>query len=633
MTLGRRSLAFWIGAVLVVALFAAPLVVGLNEPEMRNDEAIYSYAVERILDTGEWLTPRSIPTDEAFLEKPPLKFWIVAAGIKSGLLPNSDAGLRWFDGLFGGIALFYVFLLGCRLSGPTCGVIAVLTLFTIDPLLFEHGLRSNNMEASVFLCYCGGIYHFVRWVEDEPGPRRRWQPVWVALYFVLGFMTKFVAAVFLPMVGVAALAWRPGGVAIVRERWRDWVLPAALVVLTVTPWFIYESRVNGEFFWNTIFGVHVFKRFTSWLDPSHLHPWHYYFSQTWDEVGFSRGQLIVGAGLIRLAVAAFRGESWLARVVFLWGVLPTALISIGTSKLLHYAYPFWPPIGLGAGLVFAWLLDEVERRSPAITARLSLLLPKRAATWSSGGTRVRAVLLALAGLMLAIAFWTVLVDPVHLEIGGVTLYRNSSFLRPAFIAVVLLWIAGQSRTVLRLVAAFVLALALPLQTYMDKVHRIGRVDHPIREARDCINRVEAAGAFAGRGVMNASVDELHHSFYFYLWRTGPWVNAPQFSKDDTLARLTTPGQQAPVLVSKPDYEALAATLTPLPPSPAAGTATPDTVALDDPQADLRATLTKNAVTFDDNVAMLLPGPFGVCAAPMFAADGKPIWRRPSPTDK
>ena len=54
--------------------------------DIRNDEAIYDYAVDRILETGEWLTPRSSTLDGPFLEKPPLKFWIVAGAIKSGLL-------------------------------------------------------------------------------------------------------------------------------------------------------------------------------------------------------------------------------------------------------------------------------------------------------------------------------------------------------------------------------------------------------------------------------------------------------------------------------------------------------------------------------------------------------------------
>ncbi len=458
-----RGATFWLGLLLVLGLFALPLLVGLNEPEMRNDEAIYSYAVERILDTGNWLTPRSIPNDGPFLEKPPLKFWITAAGIKSGLLPNNDKGLRWFDALFGGIAFVYIFLIGCRLSGPTCGVVAVLVLFTLDPLLFEHGLRSNNMEASLFLAYCGGLYHFIRWTESDPG-RGRLHAFIIAGYFALAFMTKFVAALFLPMIAMVALLWRPGGWTMARRRWPEWVLPALGVIVVTAPWFIYQSRVHADEFWQTIFGVHVFKRFTAWLDPGHLHPWHFYFTQTWLEIGASHSQVLVGLGLVRLAVAAVRNESWVARLVLVWGLLPTALISAGTSKLLHYEYPFWPLVGLSAGFAFAWILAEVERHGPAISEWFARLRPRRAAVLSQRSHRVRAVLIGIASVAFALALWTAFVGAVRIEIGGTTIFRNSSFLRPAFVGAVLLWLVQQTRTVLRLVAAFGLALLLPLST-------------------------------------------------------------------------------------------------------------------------------------------------------------------------
>jgi len=222
------------------------------------------------------------------------------------------------------------------------------------------------------------------------------------------------------------------------------------------------------------------------------------------------------------------------------------------------------------------------------------------------------------------ALWTLVIAPVRIAIGDVTLFSNSSFLRPAFAAVVLFWLAGQSRTLLMFVTAIAMALLLPVTTYMDKVHRIGRVDHPIRAARDCITAVEASGAPVGHGVYNAAAD-LHHSYYFYLGRIGPWVVAPQFSLEDTLARLTVAGQQTPVIIQRPDYETLAATVP-----PAATTAPDEPPPPPDEHTPLRTTLSKGAVTFDDNVAMLLPGPFQTCAAPMLEADGHPIWKRPAP---
>src|SRR4029450_3964030 len=109
---------------------------------------------------------------------------------KLGLLPHDEFGLRVWDALFGAISFLYVFALGRRLAGPLCGVIAVMSLFVYWPLLFEHGLRNNNMEAPLGRCYCGGVYHYVAWASaasnGDEGKRRR-HVLAIFLYFFLGF--------------------------------------------------------------------------------------------------------------------------------------------------------------------------------------------------------------------------------------------------------------------------------------------------------------------------------------------------------------------------------------------------------------------------------------------------------------
>ena len=104
------------GALLLVLVACGlPLFSGLGHTDLGNDEAIYSYAAESILITGDWLSPRSSPNLHIiFLEKPPLKFWIVAAPIQLGLLPLDEFGLRFWDAVFGSAAFVYVFLLGRR---------------------------------------------------------------------------------------------------------------------------------------------------------------------------------------------------------------------------------------------------------------------------------------------------------------------------------------------------------------------------------------------------------------------------------------------------------------------------------------------------------------------------------------
>ena len=115
--------AWWAGLALVLTLVCAPSFIGLAQWEMRSDEAIYSYAVERILETGEWLTPRSIPDDGPFYEKPPLKFWLVAGGMRLGVLPTDDAGMRGLDAFAAALTFIYLYAIGCRVRGPIAGVV------------------------------------------------------------------------------------------------------------------------------------------------------------------------------------------------------------------------------------------------------------------------------------------------------------------------------------------------------------------------------------------------------------------------------------------------------------------------------------------------------------------------------
>ena len=436
----------WLAPAIVVLFFCVPLFVNLREPDVRSDEAIYSYAVERILETGDWLTPRSIPSDFSFLEKPPLKFWLVAGGMRAGLLPTDERGMRWLDALFGAVAFLYVYALGRRLAGPLAGVTAVLVLFTLDPLVFEHGLRSNNMEAALFLSYCAGIFHFAAWVEA--GPRRaRGHAAAVCAAFFLGFMTKFVAALFLPAVCLAALAVRGGAWRRLRDGWRDWVLPALATVALAAPWFVYQSIMVPAQFWKIILGEHVYQRFTSSLDVAHLRPWWFYVVTTFEELRAAGTIWLVLPGLAALAVAAVRRGAWLARLILIWGTVPVAIISFGTSKLAHYAYPFWPALGLAAGLLVSLIVRGIDGPPGTALARwMSRLVPPAVVRWWTEDPGRRGLLAGLIAASAATAVWTAVRGSFAIGVGGVTYFSGTSVLPPlVLLGLLLLMAGGQSK--------------------------------------------------------------------------------------------------------------------------------------------------------------------------------------------
>ena len=79
------------------------------------------------------------------------------------------------------------------------------------------------------------------------------------------------------------------------------------------------------------------------------------------------------AGLVVLLVQTVRRRWFEGAVVLPVGASRSSLISFGTSKLYHYAYPFLPPLALAAGYLVAlvWMLAPVQVRKILAACRRS----------------------------------------------------------------------------------------------------------------------------------------------------------------------------------------------------------------------------------------------------------------------
>ena len=585
----REGLSRPIWLAVIAVAFALPLFVGLGARDLENDEAIYSYAVDSVIQSGDWLNPILSPFESTrFLEKPPLKFWIVGAPIAAGLMPHDERGFRVWDALFGGLAFLYVFAVGRRLAGPVCGLVAVFVLFIYHPLLFEHGLRDNAMEGPLFLSYCGGVYHYLAWVSVDDRRRGTLHVTAVMLYFVLGFMTKFIASVFLPVVlAAAALSDRAA-----RQKsiagWRLWAVMAVASIVLIAPWFVYQYQNEGMGLFRVMFGEHVYTRFTGALDPGHLHPWNFYYLTLFRQLGYSGTGWLAIIGCILLIVNAARHPSLDKLTVIYWFVIPVALISIGTSKLHHYLYPFLPPVALAAGYGPAWVLSTtrgyVDRTMEAIDRRW--IAPRR---WTLGVGRV---LLALAIIAVFTGVLTLALGRIDVEVGGVTVFRNSSVERPLMIALVLGALAGRGVSAARMLLPAILLMAVvPVGEYRKILEELPREHHPVRTTAQCLEGVRAAELAAGRTAPGiyaiGGARWFLHSYFYYLHKVGGWEE-PKEPDDRALDRaLDEPGRQRPIMIGDVEYGQLRLRR---------GEAVQGVPAL-----RLR------------DVFLLMPGPYGVCA--------------------
>lgn len=387
---------------LVCVLLLLPILMWFGVGDVGNDEAIYSFAAETMADSGDWLTPVGIYDGHpAFLEKPPLKIWLVAAVLELGAPPD-NWGLRLVDVLLTILIFAYVCALGRWLGGRWAGILSCLVFFAMRDPLLEHGILSNNMESVLVLQYTAGMYHFFALARSRTGQFRH--VLAMGLLFVLGFMSKFVAALFLPMIIVAVLIIHPGLYRRVSVNHAAWIGVGVIVLFLVTPWFVYQHFAAGPVFWEHILGTHVIERLTGTLEESHLQPWTFYLFKTISIV-FESGAFLaypIGFWFIARDYAAHRDPKITA--LFAWYFVPVILMSLMTSKLTHYLYPYLPPVAIvcGVGLarlsrVFLPLPDRLERH----IGRLSGAVPE---VWRYG------LQLFVAVLPIMMAYGSVLQD-------------------------------------------------------------------------------------------------------------------------------------------------------------------------------------------------------------------------------
>jgi hypothetical protein len=278
---------------------------------------------------------------------------------------------------------------------------------------------------------------------------------------------------------------------------------------------------------------------------------------------------LVAAGLVILTVRAVRDRGASEVVVLVWAVLPMALMSFGSSKLHHYAYPFVPPLALAAGTVAGWILGAAPHVVDLATARIRF----------RPGTVVRVVLYGIACAAVIVAVLTIVTGPLHIQTnGGLTLFRNSDPYRPLAIAclcAIVMWPAA--KRVLKL-SLLIMIVAQPLGAYHDVTRQAVAEHHPLRDLRDCLTRTRArlqASGIAAAGPYVAHADKaMFHSYFYYLRQVGDLGRDIERNDQAILGSLFEKGRERPVLILERDYRATVAahpgrafSLVPLIPQP------------------------------------------------------------------
>ena len=128
------------------------------------------------------------------------------------------------------------------------------------------------------------------------------------------------------------------------------------------------------------------------------------------------------------------------------------------------------------------------------------------------------------------------------------------------------------------------------------MRRVVTTHHPLREIRDCAVEVQRTSPDVRRGVLRATGDILHHSYYYYMRHAGPWRIADPPHDGAALTGALAGAATMPVLVTYGKYRELA-------------------------REDRSAPA---GVLVEPDVAILLPGPFESCVPLAVRAGAQPI---------
>ncbi len=332
----------WPGLLVVLVWPAVLLYPTLDFHLLEPDEGRYAQIPWEMLSRGEWVVPRL--HGEAYLDKPPLMYWLTAASY--AVFGVSAAAARLVPAVCVHLTIMSVYVLGRRSVGErsalwAAGLLSLAPGFvSVARLLLLDGLLTLCVTLSLL---CG--FEAVRTGRFRAG----W---WLAAAVAsgLGFLTKGPIAEVLLFVPLWIYGWLMRGhaeqPARVGLRW--YAAFGAVVAAVNLPWYVaiylQEPQFLTHFFWK-----HNVQRFLQPFD--HLEPVWYYVP-------------IVAAGLLpgtvpllcclgrwcRLpATADAARPSAAAGFWLLAGVWCLVFFSCSGSKLPTYILPAYPALGLGIG--------------------------------------------------------------------------------------------------------------------------------------------------------------------------------------------------------------------------------------------------------------------------------------------
>jgi 4-amino-4-deoxy-L-arabinose transferase-like glycosyltransferase len=336
----RRVAAVFVVAVACYLLFFHNLAgVGMLGP----DEPRYAAIGREMARSGDWVTPRL--WGQPWFEKPPLVYWMTAAGFSAGL--SEDLAPRFGVALISvGFLFFYWRTLRREFGGAPAFYSTAILATCAAWLGFSHvGVTDLPLTAA----FSAAMLLSLGWVES--GDRRGLLPAAALLGVAV------LAKGLVPLALALPVLWMG------RSRLRDLLRPGpvAAFLLVAAPWYVIVTARYGSRFVDDFFLTHHLGRFTG-SAVSHPQPFWFYLPILVAAL-FPWSPLL--ALLFRKRLYSDRRRTFL----LLWLVFGLVFLSIAANKLPGYLMPLLPAAAALAGLGLAELTW-----APQLMAACALLL-------------------------------------------------------------------------------------------------------------------------------------------------------------------------------------------------------------------------------------------------------------------
>jgi len=349
------------------------------------DEGYYAPIALLMTQQGQYMIPRL--GEEIFLDKPPMLYWGMIAGLK--LFGHSEFAVRAFGGLCFALTIFLVYRLGKEMSGKSSeGFWAGLIYATMVIPFFAAGFATQDTPLVLFTTL--SMLAFWQSVRPDATSSNFWKMVLCAAVG-LGFLTK----------GPAALI--PCGAMFVyllttRKTIRYFLTPWAIVGVALfailgLSWYAYVAAKQpgalNYFFDSMIWGRLASNKYgrNPGLTGALIYLLALFLGTLpWSVLWYGRDK-----GLRRyLSMAAWKTlRNDPARLLLVcWIAIPVIVLCSASSKLILYVLPVFPAMALATArllpeTVFAGRLDDssyfqqISKRLSFVFIWVGLLLVSR----------------------------------------------------------------------------------------------------------------------------------------------------------------------------------------------------------------------------------------------------------------